>query len=129
MHEDEEERRFRDEEPLGKAIFLGQECKLQRRKVRFKKTRKTYDIKERQLQKEVDMECHSGSGNRASKSRQKPIVFTNEFQKERAAEIKEEEKAARKRSLKLYMEVSGWLRKEACTDHSKLAKWIAKKVP
>ena len=80
-HEDEEERRIRDEEPLGKAIFLGQERKLQRRKVRFKKMRKAYDIKGRQSQKEVDMECHSGSGNRASKSRQKPIVFTNELKR------------------------------------------------
>ena len=60
---------------------------------------------------------------------QKPFNFTKSEIENRLAQIKLEEGSARKRSLKLYMEVSGWLRKEASTYHSKITKWIAKKYP
>ena len=80
MHVDEEERLERAPERKKKherAMFLGQECKIKTRKVRFEKMCKTYDHKGRKSVEEVDMSCKSGSGNRVeNKSSRKPFKFT-----------------------------------------------------
>ena len=132
MHEDEEERLVRAPERKKKherAIFLGQECKIKTRKVRFEKTCMTYNHKGRTS---VEKICTTGervSRNRKQEGKRVPFNFTKSEVEERRIDIKEEEKSARKRSFNLYAEVSGWLRKEASKDHSKLTKWIAKKYP
>ena len=117
VHADGRPLRGRKGKMMEKAIFLGQECQISKRKVRFEKMCKTYDIKGRKRLEEVDMSCHSGSGNRARKSKGIPFSFTKSELERREVQIHEQEKAARKRSYKLYQEVSGWLRKEAKDDH------------
>ena len=133
MHADEEERLVRapkEKKKQERAIFLGQECKIKTRKVRFEKTCMAYNHKGRKSVEDISTSSKSGSRNRKKKrSERKPYKFTNSEVEQRQAQIKDEEKAARKRSFKLYAEVSGWLRKEASKDHSKLKKWIAKKYP
>lgn len=98
--------RDRDDESKGeRTIFLGQEGNVRQRKVRFEKMCKTYDAKGRKNSEEVDMSCHSGSGNRARKSSRKPFSFAKSGVEDRLVQIKEEDKAVRQRAYNLYSEV------------------------
>ena len=132
MHEDEEERLVKESERKKKherAIFLGQECKIKKRKVRFEKTYLKYDHKGKTSVEKICTTGNEVSRNRKPKGKRVPFNFTKSEVEARRIDIKEEEKSARKRSFNLYAEVSAWLRKEASKDHSKLMKWIAKKYP
>ena len=126
VHGDEEERVERSPERKKKhegGIFLGQECKIKRRRVRFDSMCKEYDHKGTTILRKVDIPKRTLTRH----DRKKPFNCTKDEVDERRAQNKDEEKAALTRSLKLYPEVSGWLRNEASKDHTKLNKWIANK--
>ena len=113
-----------------RAIFLGKECKINTRKIRFEKTCKAYNHKGKESVVDISTAIGGKSRNRKKRrSERRPYNFTDSEVAERQAQIKEDTKTARKSSFKLYAEVSGWLRKEASKDHSKLNKWIAKRYP
>jgi hypothetical protein len=97
MHEEEASEllrpsQVRKEYQIDKAIFLGQECRINKRRIRFEKTCTTYDIKGRKCQEDVDMSCHSGSGNRSKTSSRKQFNFTKSEIEYRLAKIKLEDR-------------------------------------
>ena len=76
-----------------RAIFLGQECKIKTRKVRFEKTCMAYNHKGRKSVEDISTSSMSGSRNRKKKRiERRPYNFTDSEVERRQAQIKEDQK-------------------------------------